>query len=109
TCVAQHDGLRLETVTAIIEQLTGQAAEALAREGFASGEQEFRRSADLRYFGQAFEVRVPMPDGPLGQEELDQVAVAFHRAHQELYGYSFAGDPSQRVEWVNLRVTGIGP
>jgi N-methylhydantoinase A len=109
TCVAQHDGLRLETVTSIIEQLTGQAAEALAREGFASGEQEFRRSADLRYFGQAFEVRVPMPDGQLCQEELDQVAAAFHRAHQELYGYSFAGDPSQRVEWVNLRVTGIGP
>jgi N-methylhydantoinase A len=26
-----------------------------------------------------------------------------------LYGYDFAGDPAQHVEWVNLRVTGIGP
>ena len=26
-----------------------------------------------------------------------------------LYGYDFAGDASQQVEWVNLRVSGIGP
>ncbi|MFI2591132.1 hydantoinase/oxoprolinase family protein, partial [Rhodococcus erythropolis] len=26
-----------------------------------------------------------------------------------LYGYDFRGDPSQHVEWVNLRVSGIGP
>ena len=26
-----------------------------------------------------------------------------------LYGYSFRDDPAQQVEWVNLRVTGIGP
>ena len=26
-----------------------------------------------------------------------------------LYGYDFADDPSQQVEWVNLRVSGIGP
>jgi N-methylhydantoinase A len=34
---------------------------------------------------------------------------AFHDAHQRLYGYSFRDDPTQQVEWVNLRVTGVGP
>ena len=34
---------------------------------------------------------------------------AFHDAHRALYGYDFRGDPRQQVEWVNLRVTGIGP
>jgi N-methylhydantoinase A len=34
---------------------------------------------------------------------------AFHDAHQRIYGYSFRDDPTQQVEWVNLRVTGIGP
>ena len=33
----------------------------------------------------------------------------FHREHRALYGYDFAGDPRQQVEWVNLRVTGVGP
>jgi len=109
TCVAQHDSLDVETVVRIVDQLTSQATDALAREGFALDQQRFARTADLRYFGQAFEVRVPMPDGKLDQAALNEVAAAFHQAHRDLYGYSFAEDPSQRVEWVNLRVTGIGP
>ncbi|MFL6164258.1 MAG: hydantoinase/oxoprolinase family protein [Jatrophihabitantaceae bacterium] len=109
TCVAQHDSLEIETVVRIVDQLTDQARDALAREGFGTGEQRFVRTADLRYFGQAYEVRVSMPAGPLSRSALDAVAAEFHRAHHDLYGYSFAHDPSQRVEWVNLRVTGIGP
>ena len=109
TCVAKHDQLDLDTVTGIVGQLTTEAGQALDREGFARSEQRFARTADLRYFGQAFEVRVPVPDGRLDQAALEQVAAAFHRAHRELYGYHFADDPSQQVEWVNLRVTGIGP
>src|SRR5262249_17864471 len=59
-----------------------------------------------RYFGQAFEVRVPVPDSPL---DPDAVAAAFHDAHEQTYGYCFRDRPEQQVEWVNLRVTGIGP
>ena len=33
----------------------------------------------------------------------------FHAEHRALYGYDFSGDPTQQVEWVNLRVSGIGP
>ena len=37
------------------------------------------------------------------------VASRFHDEHRALYGYDFRGDPAQQVEWVNLRVTGVGP
>ena len=37
------------------------------------------------------------------------MAETFHAEHRQLYGYDFRGDPTQQVEWVNLRVTGIGP
>jgi N-methylhydantoinase A len=37
------------------------------------------------------------------------VAARFHAEHRGLYGYDFAGDLTQQVEWVNLRVSGIGP
>ena len=37
------------------------------------------------------------------------VAEAFHVAHEKLYGYCFRGNESQPVEWVNLRVSAIGP
>jgi len=90
-------------------ELTAQAHDALLREGFAETDHVFVRTADLRYFGQAFEVRVPVPAGDLDRTALDGVAAAFHDAHRGLYGYDFAGDPTQQVEWVNLRVSGIGP
>jgi N-methylhydantoinase A len=94
---------------AAYDDLTRKARDALAVEGFADADHVFQRTADLRYFGQAFEVRVPVPDGPLDRTALDGVVAAFHAEHRGLYGYDFAGDASQQVEWVNLRVSGIGP
>src|SRR5699024_842709 len=81
----------------------------LTREGFDPSTHQLVRTADLRYFGQAFEVRVAVDEGPLTQEVIDAVAQRFHAEHRALYGYDFDGNPDQQVEWVNLRVSGIGP
>ena len=109
TAVSRHRDLDLGTVQSILDELRAEADAALAREGFPESERRFVRTADLRYFGQAFEVRVNVPDGPVTQELVDAVADAFHNEHRKLYGYDFRGDDRQEVEWVNLRVTGIGP
>jgi len=106
THVTLEDHLDPAVVTGIFDELTARAAEALAKEGFDAAEHQFVRTADLRYFGQAFEVRVPVAPGEL---DAQAVADAFHAEHKALYGYDFSGDDSQQVEWVNLRVSGIGP
>jgi N-methylhydantoinase A len=109
TLVALDAALDVDALRTAYEGLTERARDALRREGFAEPEHVFARTADLRYFGQAFEVRVAVPDGDLDRAALDGVAAAFHAEHRRLYGYDFAGDPGQQVEWVNLRVSGIGP
>jgi N-methylhydantoinase A len=109
TAVRRHDDLDPRTVEAIFAELHGQAAAALATEGFSADEQRFARSADLRYYGQAFEVRVPVADSELDAAGADRVAADFHDAHRALYGYDFRADADQHAEWVNLRVSGIGP
>ena len=109
TAVARHADLDVAAVAATFADLQARAARSLDAEGFARGEHRYRRSADLRYFGQAFEVRVPVPDGPVDSALADATVAAFHDAHHRLYGYSVRDDPTQQVEWVNLRVTGIGP
>jgi N-methylhydantoinase A len=109
TYVRRHDRIDVERVRALLEELRASASQALHAEGFEEPEQVFKRSADLRYFGQAYEVRVPVPDGDFGAEAAAAVVEAFHAAHESMYGYSFRGDERQAVEWVNLRVTGIGP
>ncbi|MBA3311470.1 MAG: hydantoinase/oxoprolinase family protein [Nocardioidaceae bacterium] len=109
TAVTRHSRLDVPALQAIVGSLTAAADEALAREGFATDVRRFDRTADLRYFGQAYEVRVEVPAGPLTGGVADRVAHAFHEEHRRLYGYDFRDDARQEVEWVNLRVSGIGP
>nr|WP_240188925.1 hydantoinase/oxoprolinase family protein [Nakamurella flavida] len=113
TMVFRDDELDPARVRAVLAELTARAHEALDREGFEPAARRIEVSADLRYFGQAFEVRVPAPDldaaGTVGRGWADAVVSAFHDAHRALYGYDFRGRASQPVEWVNLRVTGVGP
>jgi len=109
TNVCLHENLSTKALTKVYDELTDQARAALEKEGFEPVEHKFVRTADLRYFGQAFEVRVALPDGPVDEAALDLVAGRFHDEHRALYGYDFSCDGSQHVEWVNLRVSGIGP
>ena len=109
TAVARHADLDPAAVAATLAALQERAARSLDAEGFARPAHRYLRSADLRYYGQAFEVRVPVPDGPVDTACTEATVAAFHDAHHRLYGYTFRDDPTQQVEWVNLRVTGVGP
>ncbi|KRF10524.1 hydantoinase/oxoprolinase family protein [Nocardioides sp. Soil796] len=109
THVRMHDDLDPADLQTVYDELCDRARTALTKEGFGPEQHRFFRTADLRYFGQAFEVRVPLPEGEVDAALLDEVATRFHDEHRVLYGYDFAGDPRQRVEWVNLRVSGVGP
>jgi N-methylhydantoinase A len=93
----------------VLADLENLARRALIREGFAEETHGLVRSADLRYFGQAFEVRVGAPDGPVDEAFRSQVVGRFHDEHERLYGYCYRDDPRHTVEWVNVRVSGIGP
>jgi N-methylhydantoinase A len=104
TYVARQAALDPSTVAGIVAGLQHRAAAALDAEGFGPDQQRFAPTADLRYFGQAFEVRVPLTNA-----DVPTAVARFHDEHERLYGYCFRDDPRQQVEWVNLRVTGIGP
>ena len=108
TYVSRDAHLDVAAVAAHLATLSARASAALAGEGFAPEERRFAASADLRYFGQAFEVRVPL-SASFDRAAADEAVAAFHDAHERLYGYCFRDRPEQQVEWVNLRVTGIGP
>ncbi|MFC5829202.1 hydantoinase/oxoprolinase family protein [Nonomuraea insulae] len=99
--------LSLGKAVEIFHDLEHQAGEALDREGF--DDPVYQRSADLRYYGQAYEVRVPAPAGEIDEDWQAEVVARFHEAHEKVYGYAYRDDPRHGVEWVNLRVSGIGP
>ena len=109
TMVQRNDALDLERLNVGFAELEARARDALSAEGFAPEQMRLLRSADLRYFGQAWEVRVDVPDGALDRVAADVAIGRFHAAHQQTYGYSYVNRPDQRTEWVNLRVSGMGP
>jgi len=109
TQVQRDDALDLERLNAAFSCLEEQAIETLRAEGFTPETMRLVRSADLRYFGQAWEVRTEVPAGQLSRQAADLAVGRFHAAHHRTYGYSYADSPGQRIEWVNLRVSGIGP
>ena len=60
----------------------------------------------MRYAGQNYEREVPLPPGPFTAAVADQMVANFGRAHDDFYGFSLEDEP---VEFVNLRVSAIGP
>jgi N-methylhydantoinase A len=62
-----------------------------------AGELPAEGEADLRYTGQSFELTVPLQYG---------LAEAFHRAHEERYGYA---DRARAIELVAVRTADVRP
>jgi N-methylhydantoinase A len=105
TCVRRHDRIDVGELAGVYARLEADAVAALERQGHALSHSMW--GADLRYFGQAFEIQVRSP-GPIDAAFVDAVEARFHDAHERSYGYCYRDDPAQVVEWVNLRVTGVG-
>ena len=66
----------------------------------------FRRSIEMRYYGQSFELDIPTPVGTLDEKGLASVIAAFHEDHERAYGFKV---PSEPVEFVNLRLVAVQP
>ena len=60
------DALDLDGAEAILKELAGEAAAALAAEGYAGERQEIRYEADLRFAGQDSELAIPLVGLRLG-------------------------------------------
>ncbi len=108
TFVRRNSELNLEELGSIYGELANRASSSLIDAGFDDARRTLVRSADLRYGGQAFEVRVSAPGGAIDSAFVESVVATFHDEHEALYGYCYRDDPQQAVEWVNVRTAGIG-
>lgn len=89
----------------IYDALEASGREALENDGVPADKQVIRRTADVRYVGQAYEVNVTLPDGPITDESIRRMADAFHSAHQQLYAHHH---PDKPLEFVSGRLTAVG-
>ncbi len=101
-----EENLRPEALGAAYEQLEAQAARGLEGEGVPLHRRVMRRTAEMRYHGEATEIEVDVPGGYITPPVLEEAIERFHLLYQRRYTYNHRG--SRPVEIVHLRVTGVG-
>ncbi|GIX13088.1 MAG: methylhydantoinase [Paracoccaceae bacterium] len=92
-------------ITRALEEMEAGLAAQFAADGIGPDRVRFQRAADLRYVGQGYELRVPVPAGAFDAAAEAALFARFEQLHREEYGRAFPGAPK---EIVNLRVTGFG-
>ena len=101
-----EEGLNLDALGRGFERLEREADEGLALEGVPPHRRVFRRTADMRYQGEAHEIEVDFPSGYLSPPAAASAIERFHLLYQRRYTYNYKG--RRPAEIVQLRVNGIG-
>lgn len=91
----------LNKANAVIAELIRVGEADLEGDGIPADARSFEVIAEVRYHGQGFELRVPMPKDGLTMDNKSEVIAAFHKRHKQDYGYSF---DDTLVELYNVRV-----
>ena len=95
----------LDRLNAMAAELVAEATAMLEREGYDARHRDIMLSADIRYIGQDHALPVSLPSHGFGPAMLGPLAEAFHREHDQLYGYRSDGE---RVQIIALRCIGRG-
>ncbi|RMF89825.1 MAG: hydantoinase/oxoprolinase family protein [Nitrospinota bacterium] len=91
-------------LAAAFRPLEEQLLRQLGEEGYAEAAVQLRRSCDLRYVGQKYELTVPV-EGEPEEWAMPKLYQAFQSLHEAMYAYHTA----EPVECINLRVAALVP
>ena len=104
--LSQLDSVNWAHVNEILDDMAAQGDAILARSGVAADERHISRQADVRYAGQGHEIRIDLPDGPLGAHKLASIRETFEQVYRSLFGRTGPDVPLEGVSW---RVLASGP
>ena len=104
--VAFADSFDAAALAEVLAELEARGRALLAEAGVAPGDVAVERSADMRLVGQMHEIAVPLPDGTLTTDRVEEIRSAFVAAYATRYATPPAG---ARFEAINFRVRCDGP
>jgi N-methylhydantoinase A len=87
------------------DELERRALGWFEREGIEPAARTLRRTVDMRYAGQNYELPVAFPDEPPGPALFKALTAGFERAHAQLYGYIAEEEPIQAI---TFRLEAVG-
>jgi 5-oxoprolinase (ATP-hydrolysing) len=95
-----------KAVNDLLGELETQGRQQLVDAGVADADIRIERWADMRLVGQMHDIRVRLPDGDLGVEQLPSLRESFIQAYRVRYT---AVPQAARFEAINFRVNCAGP
>ena len=102
--IGETDRLDVEAVRRLFDDMEKAGYERMR--GWFDGEIVSRKSAEMRYGEQIFEIEVPLEGIDLDAADLlEQLKLAFEKRHEELYTYSLK---DQQPVLINARVASVG-
>ncbi len=93
------------TLAETSKRLVAEARTLLAEDGVPEAAQRFEWALDLRYAGQAFDLRVALDGADFSPAGVAKATAAFHALHRQRFSYD---EPSVPVEVVALRLKAVG-
>lgn len=94
-----------QILAALWDEMITVARDMLAQTGVPEDQWSFRRSADLRYARQAYELNVALEDDSVTEASLQQLADGYHERHALTYGHK---NEAETIQIVTLRLTATG-
>jgi N-methylhydantoinase A len=94
----------VDELNAAWDRMVADAVDQLKADGFTPAQMRLRRTANMHYQGQTFELSVPVPEGLLTAVTIARLEEAFGQEHERTYGHR-AG-PEEPVELVTIQVVG---
>jgi N-methylhydantoinase A len=107
TRITLLDDATIPTINSIYRDLEAQGKKQLVACGIRSGGR-YRRSADMRFAGQGYEISVDLPDGPYAASDAERLREAFFAAYAATYG-DRAFSRADGVELVHFRLAASSP
>jgi N-methylhydantoinase A/oxoprolinase/acetone carboxylase beta subunit len=104
--LARLDRVDVAALAGILEEMERDGRGRVAAAGVAEEAMTVRRTADLRYVGQGYEIRVPVAPGIPDRALLDEVRRRFEQEYARCYGQTSEGVPLEVVNW---RISVAGP
>lgn len=99
-----EDRITAERLNDIYSSLKQQAEAWLEKERIPLESRFLVLTCDIRYYGQSFELNVPVPQGEITPQVLEEIKKAFNDSHRRIYGHAM----NEPLEFVNYRVSAVG-
>ena len=104
--VSRLENIDWNHLNGLFSEMAGDARALLVEAGADPAELTLRRTADMRYVGQGFEISVPLAEGPLGPRSLDDLKERFLTTYAQLFERRIMDVPVEAISW---RVAATAP